>query len=114
MAEFVPFTAQTRMSGLDLDGVPIRKGAAETIVGWCGRGLSQELAAEVERISRAGGDAARGCPGPGPCGVVELKDVVKEGLVERFAQLRKMAECSVMPGAAGQGARRAQYAIERL
>ena len=54
-AEFVPFTAQTRMSGVDLDGSEIRKGAVDAIRGWSGRDLPPELDEAVERIARAGG-----------------------------------------------------------
>src|SRR6266852_2431061 len=54
-ARFVPFTAQTRMSGVDLDGTPIRKGAVDAVEGWSGRQLPPELQKEVERIARAGG-----------------------------------------------------------
>ena len=54
-AQFVPFTAQTRMSGVDLDGSEIRKGAVDAIVGWSGHEMPPEMTAEVERIARAGG-----------------------------------------------------------
>jgi K+-transporting ATPase ATPase B chain len=95
-AQFVPFTAQTRMSGVDLDGVPIRKGAVDAVVGWSGRDLPPELAAEVERIARAGGTPLAVAKDRMPLGVIELKDIIKEGLVERFAQLRKMGIRTVM------------------
>ena len=95
-AEFVPFTAQTRMSGVDLDGRPIRKGAVDAIIGWCGRELPLELASEVERIARAGGTPLAVASDHQPVGVIELKDVIKEGLVERFAQLRRMGIRTVM------------------
>jgi potassium-transporting ATPase ATP-binding subunit len=95
-AQFVPFTAQTRMSGVDLDGVPIRKGAVDAVVGWSGRDLPPELAAEVERIAHAGGTPLAVAKDRVPMGVIELKDIIKEGLAERFAQLRKMGIRTVM------------------
>ena len=95
-AQFVPFTAQTRMSGVDLDGTPIRKGAVDAVVGWSGCKLPPELDAEVERIARAGGTPLAVARDRHPVGVIELKDVIKEGLVERFAQLRKMGIRTVM------------------
>ena len=95
-AQFVPFTAQTRMSGVDMDGEQIRKGAVDAIVGWSGRELPSELAQEVERISRAGGTPLAVARDRVPMGVIELKDIIKEGLAERFAQLRKMGIRTVM------------------
>ncbi len=95
-ATFIPFTAQTRMSGVDVDGTEIRKGAVDAIVGWSGRELPPELAAEVERIARAGGTPLAVAEDRVPLGVVELKDIIKEGLVERFDQLRKMGIRTVM------------------
>ena len=104
----VPFTAQTRMSGLDLsDGSQIRKGAASSVVAWV-RTISEpadavlhELDAEVERISQAGGTplavATLSAAGDATLlGVIHLKDVVKEGLAERFADLRRMGIRTVM------------------
>jgi K+-transporting ATPase ATPase B chain len=95
-AQFVPFTAQTRMSGVDLDGTQIRKGAVDAIVGWSGHDLPPELAAEVERMARAGETPLAVARDRVPVGVIELKDVLKEGLAERFAQLRKMGIRTVM------------------
>jgi len=95
-ATFIPFTAQTRMSGVDLDGSEIRKGAVDAITGWSGRELDAELAAEVERIATAGGTPLAVARDRVPLGVVELKDVIKQGLVERFAQLRRMGIRTVM------------------
>jgi K+-transporting ATPase ATPase B chain len=94
--DFVPFTAQTRMSGVDMDGTQIRKGAVDAVVGWSGRGLSPELSADVERISRAGGTPLAVARDRVPIGVIELKDIIKEGLVERFAEMRKMGIKTVM------------------
>jgi K+-transporting ATPase ATPase B chain len=95
-AQFVPFTAQTRMSGVDLGPTQIRKGAVDSIVGWSGEELPAVLNAEVERISRAGGTPLAVAKDRKPMGVIELKDIIKEGLVERFAQLRKMGIRTVM------------------
>jgi K+-transporting ATPase ATPase B chain len=95
-AEFVPFTAQTRMSGIDIEGSEIRKGAVDAIAGWSGRELPPELTAEVERIASAGGTPLAVAKDRVPLGVIELKDIIKEGLVERFAQLRKMGIRTVM------------------
>jgi K+-transporting ATPase ATPase B chain len=95
-AQFVPFTAQTRMSGVDEGPTQIRKGAVEAIVGWSGRELPPALDAEVERISKAGGTPLAVAKDRVPLGVIELKDIIKQGLVERFAQLRKMGIRTIM------------------
>ncbi|WP_295126011.1 potassium-transporting ATPase subunit KdpB [uncultured Leifsonia sp.] len=106
--EIVPFTAQTRMSGLDLpDGSQVRKGAASAVVAWVrettppSAAALAELDQEVERISQVGGTplavATRDADGSARLlGVVYLKDIVKEGLAERFADLRKMGIRTVM------------------
>jgi len=95
-ARFIPFTAQTRMSGVDLNGTEIRKGAVDAIVGWTGHELSPDLAAEVERIAKAGGTPLAVAQDRKVLGVIELKDIVKTGLRERFAQLRRMGIRTVM------------------
>jgi K+-transporting ATPase ATPase B chain len=95
-ANFVPFTAQTRMSGVDFDGTEVRKGAVDAIEGWSGRDLPPELSAQVERIANAGGTPLAVARDRVPLGVIELKDIIKEGLIERFAQLRKMGIRTVM------------------
>ncbi len=95
-ARFVPFTAQTRMSGVDLDGSEIRKGAVESIVEWAGHEMPAELEAEVERIARAGGTPLAVARDRQLLGVIELKDIIKQGLIERFAQLRTMGIRTVM------------------
>ncbi|CAN5334231.1 potassium-transporting ATPase subunit KdpB [soil metagenome] len=103
--EVVPFTAQTRMSGLDLpDGSQIRKGAGSMIAEWVGSVPAKtkaELDAVVTRVSESGGTplvvATRGADGQAKVlGVIHLKDVVKEGLTERFAELRAMGIRTVM------------------
>jgi potassium-transporting ATPase ATP-binding subunit len=93
---FIPFSAQTRMSGIDVDGAEIRKGAVDAVVGWSGRELPPQLAAEVERIARAGGTPLAVARDRAPLGVIELKDIIKQGLTERFAQLRAMGIRTVM------------------
>ncbi|MFZ0707237.1 MAG: potassium-transporting ATPase subunit KdpB [Candidatus Korobacteraceae bacterium] len=99
-AEFVPFTAQTRMSGVNLNGFQIRKGAADAIrtyVEQAGHSFPKEVDTAVEEIARSGGtplvvaEKSRGA-----LGVIELKDVVKGGMRERFAQLRSMGIRTVM------------------
>jgi K+-transporting ATPase ATPase B chain len=95
-AQFVPFTAQTRMSGVDLGPTQIRKGAVDSIIGWSGQELPAPLAQEVERIARAGGTPLAVAKDRKAVGVIELKDIIKEGLVERFAQLRTMGIRTVM------------------
>jgi K+-transporting ATPase ATPase B chain len=103
--EVVPFTAQTRMSGLDAtDGTSIRKGAGSAILEWTGaipEGTRVELDSVVTRISQSGGTplvvAQREKSGRASLlGVVHLKDVVKDGLTERFAELRAMGIRTVM------------------
>ena len=99
-AHFVAFTAQTRMSGVDLNGFEIRKGAADAVQTYLfqnGRPVPPEVKASVEQIARSGGtplvvaEKARGA-----LGVIELKDVVKGGIRERFDQLRSMGIKTVM------------------
>ena len=106
--EIVPFTAQTRMSGLDLpDGSQIRKGAGSAVIAWVEastRAASSELselAEHVDRIANAGGTplivATKSVTGQARIlGVVYLKDIVKAGLFERFAELRLMGIRTVM------------------
>ncbi len=99
-AHFVAFTAQTRMSGVDLNGFEIRKGAADAVQAYLfqnGRPVPPEVKASVEQIARSGGtplvvaEKTRGA-----LGVIELKDVVKGGIRERFDQLRAMGIKTVM------------------
>ncbi|GAB3612883.1 potassium-transporting ATPase subunit KdpB [Humibacter ginsengisoli] len=106
--DVVPFTAQTRMSGVDLtDGLLIRKGAVSAVIGWArqaspvGSAVVAELDQVVERISQSGGTplavATRTADGTTSIlGVIHLKDVVKTGLVERFADMRRMGIRTVM------------------
>ncbi|MGZ8652984.1 MAG: potassium-transporting ATPase subunit KdpB, partial [Actinomycetota bacterium] len=94
--EFVPFTAQTRMSGIDVNGSSIRKGAVDAVVRWADVEMPSPLADEVDRIARAGGTPLAVGKDRAILGVIELKDVIKEGLVERFGHLRKMGIRTVM------------------
>lgn len=114
--DIVPFTAQTRMSGIDLAGGAggqIRKGAGSAVLAWVGEAgpvadtVLAELTAEVERVSRLGGTplvvatGSSSLDGTGSgertvLGVVYLKDIVKEGMKERFAELRSMGIRTVM------------------
>lgn len=95
-ASFVPFTAQTRMSGLDLPGSSIRKGAADAIRRHLGGSLPREVEQAVERIARAGGTPLVVARDGSALGVVHLKDVIKAGIRERFAELRRMGIRTVM------------------
>ena len=98
-AAFVQFTAQTRMSGVDVNGQQIRKGAADAIVNYVsanGGGVSSELHAIVDRIARGGGTPLVVAERARALGVVHLKDVVKGGIRERFAALRAMGISTVM------------------
>jgi potassium-transporting ATPase ATP-binding subunit len=97
--EFVPFSATTRMSGLDVDGRQIRKGAAEAVRNWVveqGGTVPDGLNDLVDRIARAGSTPLVVADGPQVLGVIELKDVVKTGIKERFAELRAAGIRTVM------------------
>jgi K+-transporting ATPase ATPase B chain len=95
----IPFTAETRMSGVDLDGRSIRKGAADAIGSWieaAGGAVPAELEPIVEKIAASGGTPLVVASDSTALGVIHLKDVVKEGMRERFAQLRSMGIRTVM------------------
>ncbi len=96
---FIPFTAQTRMSGVDMDGVSIRKGAPDVmlmLIQQNGRQIPPELSKAVEEIARNGGTPLVVTRNGEPLGVIHLKDIVKGGIKERFAQLRRMGIKTVM------------------
>ena len=98
-ARFIPFTAQTRMSGVDLDGLSIRKGAPDAMEAYVqeqGKPLTPDLRAVVESIARSGGTPLVVARNGDVLGVVHLKDIVKGGIKERFDHLRKMGIKSVM------------------
>ncbi|HSV73563.1 MAG TPA: potassium-transporting ATPase subunit KdpB [Chthonomonadales bacterium] len=98
-AVFIPFTAQTRMSGVDLDGFRIRKGASEAVGRYlCEQGgaMPPELGAIVARIAEAGGTPLVVCRNDQALGAIHLKDIVKGGMRERFRQLKAMGIRTVM------------------
>ncbi|MBB4346421.1 potassium-transporting ATPase subunit KdpB [Aliirhizobium cellulosilyticum] len=112
-ATFVPFTAQTRMSGVDLDGSQIRKGAVDAVLAYVNGGTLpvagntaiaaspqsetvRELQAIAEEIAKAGGTPLGVARDGKLLGVIHLKDIVKGGIRERFAELRKMGIRTVM------------------
>ncbi len=98
-AVFVPFTAQTRMSGVNLDGREIRKGAVDAITKYLqqfGTSLPREIQASVEQIARSGGTPLVVAENQRALGVIYLKDIVKGGMRERFNQLRAMGIKTVM------------------
>lgn len=98
-AVFVPFTAQTRMSGIDIGAREIRKGAADTVrkyVEALGQPYPAEVARAVDDVSRRGSTPLVVVDGGRVMGVVELKDIVKGGIKERFAELRRMGIKTVM------------------
>lgn len=96
---FVPFTAQTRMSGVDFEGGQLRKGAQDAIRKWvedAGSRFPQEVEADVDEISRAGGTPLVVAEMGRVLGTIYLKDIVKGGIKERFAELRQMGIKTVM------------------
>src|SRR5437899_1678340 len=98
-AEFVPFSAVTRMSGVNLDGRVIRKGAADAIAGFLkenGGLFPDEIRAAVEVVARSGGTPLVVAENRQALGVIHLKDVLKGGMKERFAQLRSMGIRTIM------------------
>jgi potassium-transporting ATPase ATP-binding subunit len=98
-AVFVPFTAQTRMSGVNLDGREIRKGSVDAIIKYLnqfGTSLPREIQASVELIARSGGTPLVVAENQHALGVIHLKDIVKGGMRERFNQLRAMGIKTVM------------------
>jgi K+-transporting ATPase ATPase B chain len=98
-AELVPFTAQTRMSGIEWDGRSIRKGAADSVRRWVeeeGGRNPEGLDAIVDGIAVHGGTPLVVAEGSHILGVIHLKDTIKEGMVERFADMRRMGIRTVM------------------
>jgi K+-transporting ATPase ATPase B chain len=96
---FVTFTAQTRMSGVDLDGRQIRKGAADAVTAYVttlGGAVPAELRVLVDSIARSGGTPLVVAEGHRPLGVIHLKDIVKGGMQQRFDALRAMGIRTVM------------------
>ncbi|MFC7051196.1 potassium-transporting ATPase subunit KdpB [Hansschlegelia quercus] len=98
-ATFIPFTAQTRMSGVDIGATRIRKGAADAVIAHVralGGVIPSELDGIVERVASEGGTPLVVATDARPLGVVYLKDIVKGGIRERFAELRAMGIRTVM------------------
>ncbi|MEV8623440.1 potassium-transporting ATPase subunit KdpB [Streptomyces sp. NPDC051079] len=102
-AEWIEFTAQTRMSGVDLDGRRVRKGATGSVVAWVkeqGGTVADDTQVLTDTISQAGGTpllvAVEDDQGARVLGVIHLKDVVKEGMRERFDELRRMGIKTIM------------------
>jgi len=99
-AQFVPFSAQTRMSGVNLDGYEIRKGAVDAIrkyISTNGRDFPKQVQENVDQVARAGGTPLVVAEkNRGVLGVIELKDIVKGGMRERFDQLRAIGIRTVM------------------
>ncbi len=98
-AHFIPFTAQTRMSGVDFDGREVRKGAADAIEKYLtsfGKAVPNDLREIVDKISREGGTPLVVSEDRMALGVIQLKDIIKGGMVERFSQMRRMGIKTVM------------------
>jgi len=98
-AEFVPFSAVTRMSGVNMDGRVIRKGSTDAIAAFLkenGGSLPEEVRAAVETVARSGGTPLVVTENRQALGVIHLKDIVKGGMKERFAQLRSMGIKTIM------------------
>jgi potassium-transporting ATPase ATP-binding subunit len=96
---FVPFSALTRMSGLDVDGREVRKGASDSVKTWVadqGGRIPPDLDGIVEGIARVGSTPLVVANGPEILGVIELKDVVKEGIREKFDEMRSLGIRTVM------------------
>ncbi|HEX3554355.1 MAG TPA: potassium-transporting ATPase subunit KdpB [Thermoanaerobaculia bacterium] len=98
-AQFVPFTAQTRMSGVDHDGRQLRKGAADAVEAFVtaqGGNFPADVRNKVETIAKTGGTPLVVAEGAQVLGVIHLKDIVKGGIRERFSELREMGIKTVM------------------
>ncbi|TGB09120.1 potassium-transporting ATPase subunit KdpB [Streptomyces palmae] len=102
-AEWIAFTAQTRMSGVDIEGRKVRKGATGSVIAWVqerGGTVAEDARQLTDAIAQAGGTpllvAVEDADGPRVLGVIHLKDVVKEGMRERFEELRRMGIKTVM------------------
>src|ERR1700730_12495368 len=95
-ATFVPFTAQTRMSGLDMDGVSYRKGSADAIRRFVGGNMPEPVEKDVKSISSSGGTPLVVATRETVLGTIHLKDIVKGGLADRFERFRAMGIRTVM------------------
>jgi K+-transporting ATPase ATPase B chain len=98
-AQMIPFTAETRMSGVDFAGRSIRKGAMDAIVAWVknnGGTFHEEVKASVEEIAQSGGTPLVVADKEKALGVIHLKDIVKPGISDRFARIRAMGIRTLM------------------
>jgi potassium-transporting ATPase ATP-binding subunit len=95
-ARFIKFTAQTRMSGVDIDGRQIRKGATDAVKSFVGGIIQLGVQSTIDRISESGGTPLVVAAGTRVLGVIELKDIVKGGLKDRFERFRAMGIRTVM------------------
>ncbi len=96
----IPFTAETRMSGLDFEGMSVRKGSIDAIKAWSQKvnqtSIPKELEEAVQRVSGSGGTPLLVAKNGVPMGVIHLKDVVKPGISDRFARIRAMGIKTIM------------------
>jgi K+-transporting ATPase ATPase B chain len=97
-ARFIPFSAQTRISGIDVEGSSVRKGAVDAVLAWTGPAAANSAALNViaERIAKTGGTPLAVAMNGKLLGVIHLKDIIKGGIRERFAEMRKMGIRTVM------------------
>jgi K+-transporting ATPase ATPase B chain len=97
-AQFIPFSAQTRMSGVDVEGHAIRKGAVDAVLAYAGKQTTPpaDLMPIVERIAKSGGTPLAVAKDGRILGVIHLKDIIKGGIRDRFAELRQMGIRTVM------------------
>ena len=98
-ATFIPFTAQSRMSGVNLGSRQIRKGATYAVVRWAkdtGHAVVPQLKRQADAVSSRGATALMVAENGSPLGVIELKDIVKPGIAQRFAELREMGIKTIM------------------
>ena len=93
---FVPFTAQTRMSGVEMDGISYRKGSADAIRGYVGGKMPEAVEKDVKAVSNAGGTPLVVATRQAVLGTIQLKDIVKGGLADRFERFRAMGIRTVM------------------
>ena len=93
---FVPFTAQTRMSGVDMDGLSYRKGSADAIRGYVGGKMPEPVEGDVKMVSRSGGTPLVVATKEKVLGTIQLKDIVKGGLADRFERFRAIGIRTVM------------------
>jgi K+-transporting ATPase ATPase B chain len=93
---FIPFSAHTRMSGVDFEGISIRKGAPDSILYLSGHSGSPDVVRSIERVAKTGGTPLLVAYNKQVLGVIHLKDIIKPGIHQRFAMLRRMGIRTVM------------------